>query len=80
MFLSDCNSQKQIEILHRVREANPNIYLMYHLKHTSNSFINEIQGLKFTGIMTLLQNVYIKQFSEVYLLSIQDANLTLEEQ
>ena len=30
--------------------------------------------------MTLLQNVHIKQFSEVYLLSIQDANLTLEEQ
>ena len=33
-----------------------------------------------TGIMTLLQNVHKKLFSEVYLLSIQDANLTLEEQ
>ena len=36
--------------------------------------------MKFTGIMTLLQNVHIKRFGEVYLLSIQDANLTLEEQ
>ena len=30
--------------------------------------------------MTLWQNVHIKRFGEVYLLSIQDANLTLEEQ
>ena len=30
--------------------------------------------------MTLLQNAHIKRFGEVYLLSIQDANLTLEEQ
>ena len=49
---------------------------MYHLKHKSNSLINEIQHLR-TG---MLQNVHIKQFSEVNLLSILDANLTIEEQ
>ena len=40
----------------------------------------ELPFKTFAIIMTLLQNAHIKRFGEVYLLSIQDANLTLEEQ